>query len=47
MQRILINKCFLFMVGSVYRVKRFTTRPRDVAKVSLMKNRLKRRCESG
>jgi hypothetical protein len=25
MQRIFIKKCFLFMVRSVYRVKRFTT----------------------
>jgi hypothetical protein len=25
MQRIFINKCFLFTMGSVYRVKRFTT----------------------
>jgi hypothetical protein len=29
MQRIFIKKRFLFTVGSVYRVKRFTTRPRN------------------
>jgi hypothetical protein len=29
MERILIKKCFLFTVGSVYRVKRFTTELRN------------------
>jgi hypothetical protein len=40
MQRIFINKCFLFTAGSVCRVKRFTTRSRnslkDVRKSQLM-----------
>jgi hypothetical protein len=31
-QRILIKKCFLFTVGSVYRVKRFTTGSRNSLK---------------
>jgi hypothetical protein len=35
MQRIFIKTCFLFMVGSVFRVKRFTAWLRNVAKVSL------------
>jgi hypothetical protein len=47
MQNILIKKCFLFMVGRVCRVKRFTTGSRNVAVVSLMTKRLKRRCGSG
>jgi hypothetical protein len=29
MQRIFIKKCFLFTVGSVCRIKRFTTEPRN------------------
>jgi hypothetical protein len=40
-QRIFIQKCFLFMVGSVCRVKRFTSGQRNVANVSLMAKRLK------
>jgi hypothetical protein len=32
MQRIFIKKCFLFMVGSVCRVKRFTTLSRNSLK---------------
>jgi hypothetical protein len=32
MQRIFINKSFLFMVGSVCRVKRFTTESRNPLK---------------
>jgi hypothetical protein len=47
MQRIFINKCVPFMVGSVCRVKRFTTGSRNVANVSLMTKSLKRRCGSG
>jgi hypothetical protein len=43
MQRIFIKKCFLFTVGSVCRVKRFTTRSRhffkDVRKSQVMKRR--------
>jgi hypothetical protein len=31
-QRIFITKCFLFMVGSVWRVKRFVTRSRNSLK---------------
>jgi excinuclease UvrABC ATPase subunit len=46
MQRLFTQKRFLFTEGSVCRVKRFTTGPRNVANVSLM-NRLKRRCGSG
>jgi hypothetical protein len=38
-----INKCFLYMVGSVYHVKQFTNWVTDVP---LMK-RLKRKCGSG
>jgi hypothetical protein len=40
-QRSFIEKCFLFTVGSVYRVKRFTTGSRNVVYVSLMTKRLK------
>jgi hypothetical protein len=47
MQRMFIKKCFLFMVGSVCRVKRFTAGPRNVADFSLITKRLKRRCGSG
>jgi hypothetical protein len=47
MQMIFIKKYFLFAVGSVYRVKRFTSGYRKVAKVSSMKRKLKRRCGSG
>jgi hypothetical protein len=43
----IIKKCFLFTVGSVWRVKRFTTGSRNVADVSVMTKRLKRRCGSG
>jgi hypothetical protein len=46
MQWIFTNKCFLFTVGSVCRVKRFTTGTRSVADISLMTKRLKRRCGS-
>jgi hypothetical protein len=46
-QKIFINKCFPFTVGSVCRVKRFTTWSRNVENVSLMTNRLKRRSGSG
>lgn len=34
--RIVIKKCFLFMVGSVCLVKQFTNGLRNMAKVSLM-----------
>jgi hypothetical protein len=44
MYRIFINKCFLFKLGSVYLVKRFTGWSRNVANVWLMTKRLKRRC---
>jgi hypothetical protein len=47
MQRIFIKKCFLFAVGNVCLVKRFTAGSRDVALVTLMTKRLKRRCGSG
>jgi hypothetical protein len=40
-RRIFIKKCFLFTVGSVCRVKRFTTGSRNVANVSPMTKRLK------
>jgi hypothetical protein len=46
MQRIFINKCFLFTVESVCRVKHSTTKSRKVEKFSLIKKRLKRRCAS-
>jgi hypothetical protein len=46
-QRIFIKKCFLFTVGSVCRVKRFTSESRNMANVSLIAKRLKRRCGSG
>jgi hypothetical protein len=42
-QRIFINKYFMFTMGSVYRVKRFTTGSRNVANISLMTKRLQRR----
>jgi hypothetical protein len=35
-QRIFINEFILFMVGSVCRVKLFTTESRNIANVSLM-----------
>jgi hypothetical protein len=44
---IFIKKCFLFMLGSVYRLKRFTTGLRNVTNVSPMSKRLKRKCGSG
>jgi hypothetical protein len=47
MQRIFIRKYFLFMARSVYRVKRFTSGSRNMAKFSLMTKRLKRGCISG
>jgi hypothetical protein len=47
LQRIFIKKCFLFMVGSGFCIKRFTTGSRKVAIVSLMTKRLKRRCGNG
>jgi hypothetical protein len=48
-QRIFIKKCFLFTVGSVYRVKLYTARSRSVEKVSLrkIKKKLKWRYGSG
>jgi hypothetical protein len=46
MQRIFIKKCFLFTVGSVCRVKWFTTRSKNMANFSLTTKRLKRRCGS-
>jgi hypothetical protein len=46
MQRIFIKKYSVFTVGSVCRVKGFTTGSRNVANVSLMAKRLKRRCGS-
>jgi hypothetical protein len=45
LQRTFIKKCLLFTVGSVCRVKRFIGGSRNVANVSLMTKRLKRRCE--
>jgi hypothetical protein len=43
-KRIFIKKCFLFTVGSVYRVKRFTTGSRnslkDVEKSQMMPNQM-------
>jgi hypothetical protein len=45
-QRVFIKTCFLFTVGSVCHIKRFTIGSRNVANVSLMKS-LKRRCGSG
>jgi hypothetical protein len=47
MQKIFIKKCFLFMVGSVFHVKWFTSGSGNVANVSLMMKRLKWRCKSG
>jgi hypothetical protein len=47
MQRIFIKKCSLFKVGSVCRVKWFTTGSRNAINVSLMTKSLKRRCGSG
>jgi lipid-A-disaccharide synthase-like uncharacterized protein len=47
MQRIVIKKCFLFTVGNVCHVKRFTTGSSNVADFSLMTKRLKQRCRSG
>jgi hypothetical protein len=44
LQRIFTKKYFLFAVGSVYRVKRFTIRSRNVAIVSLTTKRLKWKC---
>jgi hypothetical protein len=46
-QRIFIKKCFLCTVGCVCHVKQFTTGSRNVANVSLMTKKLKRRCGSG
>jgi hypothetical protein len=37
----------LFTVGSVFRIKWFTTESRNLGKVSLMTKRLKRKCGSG
>jgi hypothetical protein len=45
-QKIHIRKCFLCKVGSVCWLKRFTAGQRNVAKLSLMTKRLKRRCWS-
>jgi hypothetical protein len=45
-QRIYIKKCFLFAVGSVCRLKRFTPGSRNVVNVSVMKI-WKQRCGSG
>jgi hypothetical protein len=49
-QRIFIKKCFLFTVGSVCRVKRFTTGSRnslkDVPKSQMMKRRCRLRQQS-
>jgi hypothetical protein len=46
MQRIFINKCFLFAVGSVSRVKRFTTGSRnslkDVRKSQMMPDQVRK-----
>jgi hypothetical protein len=47
MQRILINKYFLSMVGSICRVKRITTGSRNLEHFSLMRKRLKRRYGNG
>jgi hypothetical protein len=41
------KEILLFTVGSVCRVKRFTTGPRNVGNVSLMTKGLKRKCGSG
>jgi hypothetical protein len=46
MQRIFIKKCFLFMVGSVCRIKRFTTGSRnslkDVQKSQMMSEQVQK-----
>jgi hypothetical protein len=47
MQSIFINKCSLFTVGSVRRIKRFTTGSRNLAEISLKTESFKRRCGSG
>jgi hypothetical protein len=47
MQRIFIKKCFLFTVGSVCPIMRFTAGSRKVADVTLTVKRLKRECGSG
>jgi hypothetical protein len=47
MQSIFIKKYILLIVGSVCRVKQFTTGLRKVANVSVMTKGLKRRCGSG
>jgi hypothetical protein len=46
-QRIFMKKCFLFTVGSVCRVKWFTSGSKNVANVSLMTTRFKWRRGSG
>jgi hypothetical protein len=40
LQRVFIKVCFLFTVGSVCRIKLFTTEPRNVPDISLMTKRL-------
>jgi hypothetical protein len=47
MQRIFMMKYFLFTVGTVCLVKRFTSGSRNVTNVSLITKRLKRRFGSG
>jgi hypothetical protein len=46
-QRIFIRKCFLFTVGSVYRVKRFTTGLRNSLKDVRKSQMMKWRCGIG
>jgi hypothetical protein len=45
-KKIFLKKCFTFMVGSVFRVERFTSGSRNMANVTLMTKKLKRRCGS-
>jgi hypothetical protein len=47
MQRIIINKCFLFTAGSVCRVKRFTTGSRNSFKDVRKSQMINGRCRIG
>jgi hypothetical protein len=47
MRRMFIKICFLFMVGNVCRVKRFTTGSRNSLKDVRKSQMMKRRCGSG
>jgi hypothetical protein len=46
-QRLFTKKSFLFRVISVSRLKRLTAGAKNIAKVSMMAKRLKRRCGNG